>query len=116
MVTKKTDTDEAAQKAVTPKAETGRSGGRGAAKSPARPSGAAAKGEPGAAGLGVKGKIDRAREFYEQARVELKKITWPTRKETVNTGVAVLILVVVMALFLGLVDLGLARLIEFILA
>ncbi|NMC48165.1 MAG: preprotein translocase subunit SecE, partial [Desulfovibrio sp.] len=66
--------------------------------------------------LGVKGKIDRAREFYEQARVELKKITWPTRKETVNTGVAVLILVVVMALFLGLVDLGLARLIEFILA
>ncbi len=116
MVTKKTDTDEAAYKTATPKAETAKSGGRGAAKSSAKPSGSAAKAEAGVAGPGVKGKIDRAREFYEQARVELKKVTWPTRKETVNTGVAVMILVVVMALFLGLVDLGLAKLIEFILA
>lgn len=48
--------------------------------------------------------------------MELKKVTWPTRKETLNTGVAVLILVVIMSIFLGLVDLGLARLVEFILA
>ncbi|QLA16519.1 preprotein translocase subunit SecE [Desulfolutivibrio sulfoxidireducens] len=109
MVTKKTETDEAAQKAVPSKAETGKSGGRGAAK-------ASARGEAGAPVSMVKGKIDKAREFYEQARVELKKVTWPTRKETVNTGVAVLLLVVVMSLFLGLVDLGLARLVELILA
>jgi preprotein translocase subunit SecE len=108
MGTKKTESDEAAKKA-----DPGKTPGRGAAKVQARQAGAKGETPPASA---VRDRIERAREFYEQARVELKKVTWPTRKETVNTGVAVLILVLVMSVFLGLVDLGLARLIEFILA
>jgi preprotein translocase subunit SecE len=115
MVTKKTDTDETAHKTAPAKAEAAKPG-KGAAKAQTRSPGGAAKGEQGASGTPLAGKIERSREFFEQAKVELKKVTWPTRKETLNTGVAVLILVVVMSVFLGLVDLGLARLVEFILA
>ena len=46
----------------------------------------------------------------------MKKVTWPTRKEAVATSVAVLVLVVFMSLFLGVVDLGLAKAIEAILS
>ncbi|MDQ7830940.1 MAG: preprotein translocase subunit SecE [Desulfovibrionaceae bacterium] len=113
MVTKKTEADESGHKPAPAKAEQAKVG-KGPAK--AKPSGASAKGESEASGTSLKGKIERSREFFEQAKVELKKVTWPTRKETLNTGVAVLILVVIMSIFLGLVDLGLARLVEFILA
>jgi len=40
-------------------------------------------------------------------RVEAKKITWTTRKETWITSVMVLIMVTITAVFLQLVDLGL---------
>lgn len=60
-------------------------------------------------------KLKQVGDFFEEAKGELKKISWPTKKETVTTSTAVLILVVVMSLFLGLVDLGLAKMIEAIL-
>jgi preprotein translocase subunit SecE len=47
------------------------------------------------------------REFLAFAReslVEVKKVVWPTRKETVQTTAAVLAFVVVMALFLWVSD------------
>ena len=66
-----------------------------------------------AAGPG--GKIAALREYFEESRAELKKVTWPTVKEAKTTSIAVLILVAVMAVFLGLVDLGLTKIVEFIL-
>ena len=68
---------------------------------------------PAASGAG--GKIAALREYFEEARAELKKVTWPTAKEAKVTSMAVLALVVVMALFLGLVDLGLTKIVELIL-
>ncbi len=65
---------------------------------------------------GVTAKAQELKVFFEEAQVELKKITWPTRKETVTTCVAVMILVVVMSLFLGLVDLGLSKVVELVLS
>ncbi len=77
----------------------------------------AAKGkEEQASGGSLMAKIQQFREFFEQSKVEIKKVTWPTRKETISTGVAVLILTLVMALYLGVVDLALSRLVEFILS
>jgi preprotein translocase subunit SecE len=52
------------------------------------------------------------RQFLREVRVELKKVTWPTRKETVASTSVVLITVVIISFFLGLVDLGLSRLIK----
>jgi len=62
------------------------------------------------------GRIGQAKEFFEQAKVELKKVTWPTREETVKTGIAVLVFSVVMAIYLGVVDMVLSRLVALILS
>jgi preprotein translocase subunit SecE len=61
-------------------------------------------------------RIETAKEFFEQSKAELKKVTWPTRPETVKTGIAVLIFSVVMALYLGVVDMALSRLVALILS
>jgi len=47
--------------------------------------------------------------FVKEARVELAKVIWPTRKETVQTTLVVILLVVLIALFLWIVDLGLIK-------
>lgn len=44
--------------------------------------------------------------FLTEARVELKKVTWPTRRETVRYTLAVILLSVVVAVFLGALDVG----------
>ena len=53
-----------------------------------------------------------ARQFLVDAKVELKKVTWPTKKELLSTTAVVLLLVVLIALFLGIVDLGLVKIIK----
>jgi len=68
------------------------------------------------AASGKLGRIAQLKEFFDQSKVEIKKVVWPSRKETIATSLAVLILVLVMSLFLGIVDLGLAKAIEAILS
>lgn len=43
-------------------------------------------------------------KFTKEARVELKKVHWPTRQETVQTTLMVVVMVVVVGLFLWGVD------------
>jgi len=65
---------------------------------------------------GVASKAQELKVFFEEAQGELKKVTWPTRKETITTCAAVMILVTVMSLFLGIVDLGLSKVVEAVLS
>jgi preprotein translocase subunit SecE len=58
------------------------------------------------------GKIENARIFFEESKAELKKVTWPTKKEIRVTTIAVLILVTVMSIFLGIMDFGLVKAVE----
>ena len=44
--------------------------------------------------------------FAREAVIETRKVVWPTRRETIQTTAAVFALVVVMALFLWVVDIG----------
>lgn len=64
---------------------------------------------------GIQGKIQGSREYLEDVKGELKKVTWPTRKETLTTGLAVVVLVVVISIYLGVIDFGLSRLVRLIL-
>ncbi|MDD4730327.1 MAG: preprotein translocase subunit SecE [Desulfovibrio sp.] len=66
------------------------------------------------ANLGAK--ISQLKEFFEESKVEIKKVVWPSRKETVATSIAVVVFTVVVALFLGVVDFGLSQLISVILS
>ena len=43
-------------------------------------------------------------EFSKGSRVELKKMVWPTRQETTQTTIIVLVMVVLVSLFLWLID------------
>ena len=54
-------------------------------------------------------------EFLKEVKVELKKVTWPTRKQTSGTTVVVIIFVFIVAVFLGIFDLGLSKLVQVVL-
>ena len=43
-------------------------------------------------------------EFIRQVRTETLKVTWPTRRETIMTGVMVVIMTTILALFFFGVD------------
>jgi len=62
-----------------------------------------------------RGTIGKALQFLREVRVELKKVTWPSRKQTIGSTVVVLILVIIISFFLGAVDLGLDQLVRMIL-
>ena len=59
--------------------------------------------------------IDKSLQFLREVKVELKKVTWPSRKQTIGSTVVVLILTMIISLFLGVVDMGLSGLIRVIL-
>lgn len=54
-------------------------------------------------------------EFVTQVRQEVKKVTWPSRKETTMTVVAVLIFALLISLYLLSVDAVIHKLTDFIL-
>lgn len=43
-------------------------------------------------------------DFSKGSRIELRKMVWPTRPETIQTTIIVIVLVVIVALFLWLID------------
>jgi len=47
-----------------------------------------------------------------ESKIELKKVKWPTRKELLASTAVVIVLVLVVALFLGLIDFGLIKIIK----
>jgi len=59
--------------------------------------------------------FEKAKLFMKEVKSELKKVVWPTRKDTIASTSVVVILVLIIALFLGLVDFGLSRVIRIIL-
>ena len=55
------------------------------------------------------GTFDKIGQFLREVRIELSKVTWPTRKDTIASTSVVLVIVILIAAFLGIVDLGLSR-------
>ena len=43
--------------------------------------------------------------FIREAQIEVRKVVWPTRQETVQTTLMVIFMVVIIAIFLWLLDL-----------
>ena len=53
--------------------------------------------------------------FMKEARAELKKVTWPNRKELISSTIVVMVMVVLVAVYLGLIDLLFSRVVTIIL-
>jgi preprotein translocase subunit SecE len=59
--------------------------------------------------------LANAKRFIEEVKIELGKVTWPTRKETVATAWVVVVIIVFISLYLGACDVVLAKLMRLIL-
>ncbi len=51
----------------------------------------------------------KPRQFLREVRAELRKVNWPTRAETTNYSIIVLITIIVMTTLIALADFGLAK-------
>jgi preprotein translocase subunit SecE len=54
-------------------------------------------------------------KFFNEVAREMKKVSWPKRKELVNYTITVLATVAFMTVFFAVVDLGISSLIRFVL-
>lgn len=52
--------------------------------------------------------------FRREAIIEVRKVVWPTRKETIQTTTIVLIVVIIMGLLLWMLDMFLAWAVRFL--
>ncbi|MFH0955901.1 MAG: preprotein translocase subunit SecE [Candidatus Falkowbacteria bacterium] len=55
-------------------------------------------------------------DYIKASIEEMKKVTWPTKKETYNYTLLVIFISLGVALFLGLLDLVFAKGLEFLIA
>ena len=56
--------------------------------------------------------VAKAIQFLLEVRGEVKKVTWPSKKEAIGGTVVVMVVVLLMAVFLGLVDVLLSKIVE----
>lgn len=57
-------------------------------------------------------KVKEFKIFFDQSKIEMKKVTYPDQKQTMTTCASVLVLLIIVSGFLGIVDVALARVLE----
>ena len=67
-----------------------------------------------AASKANKKKKRSAGRFVRESLKELKKVSWPSRKELISGSLAVLVIIVLFAIVVGVIDLGLSQLYQLI--
>jgi preprotein translocase subunit SecE len=55
--------------------------------------------------------FDKSKTFFKEVSVELKKVSWPTRQQTISATVVVIVLTIIVSVFLGIIDFALGRLV-----
>ncbi len=58
--------------------------------------------------------LGSTRQYLSEVRGEFNKITWPAQKEYVGGTTGVLVIIGIVAVVLGLIDLGLAQVMKLI--
>lgn len=56
--------------------------------------------------------INKIIQYIKGSKDELKKVVWPSRKQLVNHTVMVIAISLAVAMFLGIIDFGLTKLLE----
>ncbi|PIT89970.1 preprotein translocase subunit SecE [Candidatus Kuenenbacteria bacterium CG10_big_fil_rev_8_21_14_0_10_36_11] len=59
--------------------------------------------------------MNKFTQYFSESKTELKKVIWPTKKQTLNHTLLVIGFSLGVAIFLGAVDFGLNKLVEVIL-
>ena len=62
--------------------------------------------------LKAKEKFEGLKTYFREVYMEAKRVTWPSKKDALKGTYIVLITVFIASLFLGIVDIGLAKIIQ----
>ena len=65
--------------------------------------------------MDLKEKTEKIKDYFREVYMEGKRVTWPSKKDAIKGTYVVLITTVIASLFLGIVDIGLAKIIQAIL-
>lgn len=57
-------------------------------------------------------RIQKIKQFLKEAKVELKKVVWPTPKQALASTSVVVVFVIIVSVFLGIVDFGLTKILR----
>ena len=60
--------------------------------------------------------FDRIKRFIRETRVELTKVTWPTRREVFSSTLIIIAMSAFLAVIIGVFDFGMSKLIDWILS
>jgi preprotein translocase subunit SecE len=58
--------------------------------------------------------FDKIKTFLKEVKIEIKKVIFPGREEVIGSTKVVLVLVFITAVFLGVIDMLLSKIIEFV--
>jgi len=56
--------------------------------------------------------IKKIKDFLREVKIEIKKVAFPSKDELIGSTWVVIIVVLIVSLFLGIVDLGLSKIIR----
>jgi len=55
--------------------------------------------------------IKKIKDFLREVKIEIKKVAFPSKDELIGSTWVVIIVVLIVSLFLGIVDLGLSKIV-----
>jgi preprotein translocase subunit SecE len=59
--------------------------------------------------------FEKLKQFLKEVKIEMKKVVYPSRDELIGSTWVVIITVVIVSFYLGIVDLGLSKLVKLVL-
>ncbi len=59
--------------------------------------------------------FEKAKKFFKEVRIEMGKVTWPKREQLWGSTGVVIVISLLLAVFIGMVDLLLSRVVGFLL-
>ena len=60
--------------------------------------------------------FEKIKQFLREFRIEMKKVSWPSRKEIVASTGVVLVVVLIISFYLGVADLVFSKLLRLMLS
>ncbi|MGD0238132.1 MAG: preprotein translocase subunit SecE [Syntrophorhabdales bacterium] len=62
--------------------------------------------------MDIREHVENLKAYFKEVYLETKRVTFPSRKEALKGTYVILITVAIAALFLGIVDVGLAKIVQ----
>ena len=59
--------------------------------------------------------LEKTKQFLKEVKIEMKKVVYPSRDELIGSTKVVIITVFIISFYLGVIDLGLSKLVKMLL-